>query len=104
MKFVRFETLNGGDLVTNGERMKEKMVIYSATKARRYLHHGCVGYLKYIMERKVDQRQLYIDEVPISRGLYDVFLDDFSGVPPEQQVEFWINIILGTKHITRAPY
>nr|GEZ82747.1 hypothetical protein [Tanacetum cinerariifolium] len=42
--------------------------------------------------------------IPIIRDFLEVFPEDFSGIPPTQQVEFQIILILGVAPVARAPY
>nr|GFA37286.1 putative reverse transcriptase domain-containing protein [Tanacetum cinerariifolium] len=41
---------------------------------------------------------------PIVRDFSDVFLEELSGIPPEREVEFGIELILGTQPISKALY
>nr|GEV66146.1 retrotransposon protein, putative, Ty3-gypsy subclass [Tanacetum cinerariifolium] len=41
---------------------------------------------------------------PIVRDFSDVFLEELPGIPPEREVEFSIELILGTQPISKAPY
>lgn len=34
----------------------------------------------------------------------DVFRDDISDLPPERKVEFAIDLVLGTRHMSIEPY
>lgn len=34
----------------------------------------------------------------------DMFLDELSGLPPDLEVEFTIDLVLGTTPISQAPY
>ena len=34
----------------------------------------------------------------------DVFLDDLSGLPPDREIEFTIELLPGTAPISQAPY
>ena len=42
--------------------------------------------------------------MPIMQDYPDVFSKDLSGVPPERQVEFRIDLVLGATLIAKAPY
>ena len=54
--------------------------------------------------RVVSERPKSVDEVPMVREFPDVFPEDLSGVPPERQVEFGIELVPGAAPITKAPY
>nr|GEV93405.1 reverse transcriptase domain-containing protein [Tanacetum cinerariifolium] len=45
-----------------------------------------------------------VEDVPIVNEFPDGFLEDLSGIPPERQVEFLIDLILGATHIAKTPY
>jgi hypothetical protein len=45
-----------------------------------------------------------IADVLVVCEFLDVFLDDLSGLPPDQDVEFKIELVLGTTPIFRRPY
>ena len=86
-----------------GERSHGGMTLCSATRARHYLQHGCAGYVAYVMDTR-EKGKVIIHDVPIVREYPDVFSEDLSGVPPESQVEFKIDLVPGVAPITKAPY
>lgn len=45
-----------------------------------------------------------LDDIPVVNEFPDVFPDDISGLPPEREVEFAIEIVSGTRLISKAPY
>jgi hypothetical protein len=45
-----------------------------------------------------------IEDIPVIYEFSDVFLDDFPRLPPDREVEFKIELILGTAPISRRPY
>nr|GEY44297.1 putative reverse transcriptase domain-containing protein [Tanacetum cinerariifolium]GEY44298.1 putative reverse transcriptase domain-containing protein [Tanacetum cinerariifolium] len=53
-------------------------------------------------EDKSEEKQL--EDVPTVRDFLEVFLEDFPSLPPTQQVEFQINLVLGVAPVARAPY
>ncbi|GKG30707.1 hypothetical protein Tco_0423195 [Tanacetum coccineum] len=54
------------------------------------------------MEKKSDKKRL--EDIPVVREFSEVFPEDLPGLPPIRQVEFQINLILGTTLVARAPY
>ena len=74
----------------------------SALTAQRMLRKGCHGYLAYVVE--TGKEGTIVDEIPVVREFLDVFLDDIVGLPPEREVEFTIDLILGTEPISIPPY
>ncbi|GJT60205.1 putative reverse transcriptase domain-containing protein [Tanacetum coccineum] len=61
-----------------------------------------VGKTKTLMSTKANEPTL--SDIPIIRDFKDVFPDDLSGLPPQQQVEFHIDLILGATPIAKSPY
>ena len=55
------------------------------------------------MDTRVEGAKV-MGDVPIVREFPDVFPKDFSGVPPERQVEFRINLINNVAPIAKAPH
>ncbi|GJR38276.1 hypothetical protein Tco_1213960, partial [Tanacetum coccineum] len=53
-------------------------------------------------EDKSEEKRL--EDVPIIREFSEVFPDDLPGLPPAQQVEFQIDLVLGAAPVARAPY
>ena len=75
--------------------------IISTMAAQRMLRKGCQGYLAYVVE--IGKEGTLVDEIPIIREFPDVFPDDIAGLPPDREVEFTIDLIPGTEHISIPP-
>ncbi|GKE60793.1 hypothetical protein Tco_1511160, partial [Tanacetum coccineum] len=45
-----------------------------------------------------------LNDIPIVRDFVDVFSDDLSGLPPQRQVEFHIDLILEATPVAKSPY
>ncbi|GKG00041.1 hypothetical protein Tco_0301731 [Tanacetum coccineum] len=54
------------------------------------------------MEKKSDEKRL--EDILVVREYSKVFPEDLPGLPPVHQVEFQIDLILGTVPVARAPY
>ncbi|GJW42595.1 hypothetical protein Tco_0071394 [Tanacetum coccineum] len=61
-----------------------------------------LGGIKTLMSTKVDEPEL--SDIPIVRDFIDVFLEDLSGLPPQRQVEFRIDLIPGATPVAKSPY
>ncbi|GKD84925.1 putative reverse transcriptase domain-containing protein [Tanacetum coccineum] len=57
---------------------------------------------KALMDVNVDEPR--ISDIPVVRGFTDVFPEDFSGLPPQRQVEFRIDLVPGATSIAKSPY
>ena len=45
-----------------------------------------------------------LTQIPVVCGFRDVFLEELSRLPLDREVEFTIELILGTAPISRRPY
>ncbi|GJR56542.1 hypothetical protein Tco_1407063 [Tanacetum coccineum] len=54
------------------------------------------------MENKSDEKRL--EDIPVVIEFPEVFPEDLPGLPPIRQVEFQIDLILGTTPVAQAPY
>ncbi|GJX56326.1 putative reverse transcriptase domain-containing protein [Tanacetum coccineum] len=61
-----------------------------------------VGKTKTLMSTKANEPTL--SDIPIVRDFKDVFLDDLSGLPPQRQIEFRIDLIPRATPIAKLPY
>ncbi|GKB39828.1 putative reverse transcriptase domain-containing protein [Tanacetum coccineum] len=61
-----------------------------------------VGKTKTLMSAKANEPTLR--DIPIARDFEDVFSDDLSGLPPQRQVEFRIDLIPGATPVAKSPY
>ncbi|GJT02241.1 putative reverse transcriptase domain-containing protein [Tanacetum coccineum] len=81
-KVVEIPIKEGGILRVHGEH------IWKAAKA--------------LMNAKVDEPR--IRDTPVVRGFTDVFPEDLSGLPPQRQVEFHIDLVPGSTPVAKSPY
>jgi hypothetical protein len=44
-----------------------------------------------------------IEDIPVVREFQDVFLEELQGMPSDREIEFTIELILGTSPIAQAP-
>ncbi|GKC99703.1 hypothetical protein Tco_1169978 [Tanacetum coccineum] len=57
---------------------------------------------KALMNAKVDEPKL--SDISVVRDFVDVFPKDLSGLPPQRQVEFRIDLVPGATPIAKSPY
>ena len=55
-----------------------------------------------LMSMSVDE--VTVAMVPVVQEFSDVFPDDLPGLPPDWEIEFRIDILLGTALVSKAPY
>ncbi|GKC52255.1 putative reverse transcriptase domain-containing protein, partial [Tanacetum coccineum] len=81
-KVVEIPIKEGGILRVHGERT------WRAAKA--------------LMNAKVDEPR--ISDIPVVRDFTDVFPKDLLGLPPQRQVQFCIDLVLGATLAAKSPY
>lgn len=73
----------------------------SAVKARKILSKGYISFLAYMVSNV--KSSLGIKETWINWKFLDVFPKELAGLPPKQEVEFNIKLVLGITHISKVP-
>nr|GEW93003.1 putative reverse transcriptase domain-containing protein [Tanacetum cinerariifolium] len=93
-----------GDKSNNGH--ESRLNIISCTKTQWYLLKGCPIFFAHVTMKgaKDKSKEKRVEDVPIVQDFFKVFPDDLTGIPPTRQVEFQIDLILGTAPVARAPY
>ena len=76
--------------------------VISMVKAAKLLNDGCVGYWCYVLQG--DKAEPHIQDIRVVCEFEDVFPDELPGLPPQREVDFWIELEPGTRPISRAPY
>ncbi|GJX65496.1 putative reverse transcriptase domain-containing protein [Tanacetum coccineum] len=68
----------------------------------KYLSRGCHAFMAHVSDTSYEKKS--VKDILVVNEFLDVFLEDLSGIPPERQVEFRIDLIPGATHIAKAPY
>ena len=89
-------------VVFYGERRRTPLGLISAISARCLLQKGCKGYLAHVVD--THSSEVRLEDVPVVRDFLDVFSDDLPGLPPEREIDFPIDLVLGTTPISLPPY
>ncbi|GJW13873.1 reverse transcriptase domain-containing protein [Tanacetum coccineum] len=82
----------------------EKVVEIPVEDGRILRVHGerAVGITKALKSAKEDEPKL--NDISVVREFEDVFPKDLSGLPPQRQVEFRIDLVPGATPIAKSPY
>ncbi|GJV42598.1 putative reverse transcriptase domain-containing protein [Tanacetum coccineum] len=82
----------------------EKVVEIPMEDGRILRVHGerAVGITKALKSAKEDEPKL--SDISVVREFEDVFPEDLSGLPPQRQVEFCIDLVPGVTPIAKSPY
>ncbi|XP_070034937.1 uncharacterized protein [Nicotiana tomentosiformis] len=76
--------------------------VISYMKAQWMVGKGCLPYLIFVRDVGVDTP--LIESVSVVRDFPDVFPAELSGMPPNKDMDFGINLVSGTQHICIPPY
>ena len=91
------QTPSGGELIIRGDGQKILPKVCSLAKARRYVHRGDVSYLAYVTDSREEKKRKVVANVPVVSEFSDVFQEDLPSIPPERQMEFRIDLVLGRR-------
>nr|GEU82440.1 hypothetical protein [Tanacetum cinerariifolium] len=61
-----------------------------------------LGSAKALMNAEIDEPKISV--IPVVGDFTDVFLEDLLGLPPQRQVEFRIDLVLGAMSVAKSPY
>ncbi|GKC75443.1 putative reverse transcriptase domain-containing protein [Tanacetum coccineum] len=102
-----FDVIVGTDWLSNQKAVivcHEKIVRIPIEEGKVLCVQGerNVGKTKTLMSTKANE--LTLSDILIVHDFEDVFSDDLSGLPPQRQVEFRIDLILGATPVAKSPY
>ncbi|XP_075101825.1 uncharacterized protein LOC142177253 [Nicotiana tabacum] len=102
VKTVTFSFIGEYPIIIRGEvgTLVGKFISY--LKARKLVSSECLAYLAHMQDMKIGS--LVLESVPTVKEFSDVFLDDLPGIPPDREIEFGIDALLGTQPISIPPY
>lgn len=101
-KEVVFKKQGEAEVIFRGRRKILPTCLIFAVKARRMLSKGCEAFLAHVVEAKPSK--LKPKDVPVVCEYLDAFPEELSRLPLDREVEFIIDLILGTTLISQAPY
>ncbi|XP_070054978.1 uncharacterized protein [Nicotiana tomentosiformis] len=101
-KTVKFSFIGENSIIIRGEVGTFVSKFISYLKARKLVISGCLAYLAHVRDMKVGSPVL--ESVSIVKEFSDVFPDDLPGIPPDREIEFGIDTLLGTQPISIPPY
>ena len=73
-----------------------------ALRAKHLVRKGCQGYLAHVVDTRKDV--LKLDDILVVREFPNVFPEDLSGIAVDREIEFSIDVLLGTSPKSKAPY
>ncbi|XP_070032442.1 uncharacterized protein [Nicotiana tomentosiformis] len=75
-------------------------MVISFLTAHRMVEKGCDAYLAYVRDVSFDT----VESVPVVRDYPDAFLTDLPGMPRNRDIDFGIDLLLGTQSISIPTY
>ena len=85
-----------------GERSNHLSNVISIITARTMVRKGCEAYLAYVIDTKKVEPSL--SDIPIVCDYPDVFSKELPGLPPQKEIEFAIDVVLGATSTSITPY
>ena len=101
-KEIRFEKPGYLEFEFVGDRRVLPTYVISALEAQRLLLKRCESYLAHVVDTSVIEVKL--ENVPVVCEFSDVFPEDLSGLPPDRELEFEIEVLPGLAPISIPPY
>ncbi|XP_071741079.1 uncharacterized protein [Rutidosis leptorrhynchoides] len=99
-KTINIPLENGETLIVQGEMSSSKLNIISCIKTRKYLMKGYQAILAHVKE--VESEEKRIEDVPVVRDFPKVFPKELSGLPPQRQIEFQIDLTPGAAPVAKV--
>ncbi|CAH9089240.1 unnamed protein product [Cuscuta europaea] len=101
-KVLELEDDEGNTIRFEGDRGRSQSCIISVMRARKMIKKGCHAYLAYVVDET--KKEVDINDVRVVCKYPNVFPKDLSGLPPDREIEFVIEVEPGTKPISIPPY
>jgi hypothetical protein len=92
----------GSQITVYGDREINTPRVISMIQAKELLRRGCEAYLVYVVNQK--PKTLELHEVPVVQYFPDVFPEDLTGVPPDREIEFQIDLLPSVQPVAKASY
>ena len=83
-----------------GQKQVKKFL--TMIQAKLLLRQGCEAYLAHVVD--VDKKTPKTEDISVVNEFPVVFPDELTGLPPDREIEFAIDLAPGTEPISKAPY
>ena len=101
-KKVVFRIPSQAEYVFEGDRVVRPPPLVSAMQVKRLLRKASKGFVAYVL--KSEETTLKTEDILVVKEFPNMFSEDLPGLPPKREVEFTIDLVLGTGPISKAPY
>ncbi|KAG8500940.1 hypothetical protein CXB51_002866 [Gossypium anomalum] len=101
-KRMVLRTVNDEEVMIIGEGRDYLSNVVSALRAEKLLRKGYEAYLALVSQAGTEDPT--VETIRIVREFRDVFPEELPGLPPNREVEFGIDLLLGTAPVSIAPF
>ncbi|XP_071689328.1 uncharacterized protein [Rutidosis leptorrhynchoides] len=101
-KIIHFPLADGTRAVARGDRGGFNYPLILMMKPKKSLAKGCDSFLAYVINVKKEKKS--VNDIPIVSEFPEVFPDELPGLPPVREVEYKIELLLGSTPVAKAPY
>ena len=102
MKRVNLRTPDEDEVTFIGERSNHLSNVISAATTRTMVRKGCEAYLAYVIDTV--KARPSVSDIPTASDFPDVFPEELSGLPPQREIEFAIDVVPGATPASITPY
>ncbi|KAL8088548.1 hypothetical protein AgCh_038363 [Apium graveolens] len=96
------DTIQDTDVVTSIKGQNQAKKFLMMIQAKKLLRQGCEHFVAYVID--TSQEPAKLEDIPVVNEFLDVFPDELQGLPPDREIEFVIDLALGTEPVSKAPY
>ena len=93
MKRNTLRTPNEDEVTFIDKRSNHLSNVISAATARKMVRKGSEAYLAYVIDTR--KARSSVSDIPTVSDFSDVFPEEFPGLPPQKEIEFAIDVVLG---------
>ena len=76
----------------------------SAMQLKNCLTKGCKIYAMHATDLLLNEYQTHIKDYPVLSAFMEVFPEEIPGLPPKQEIDFFIEIVPGSAPVSKIPY
>ncbi|KAI3773910.1 hypothetical protein L1987_48449 [Smallanthus sonchifolius] len=101
-KRIHLKAPSGSPITVYGDWNCTMPNIISMIKAKSYMRRGCEAYLEYVIDGRMKTNEL--KNIPVVCNFSEVFPENLPELPPDREIEFQIDLLLGAEPVAKAPY
>ncbi|KAE8719568.1 hypothetical protein F3Y22_tig00109945pilonHSYRG00259 [Hibiscus syriacus] len=81
---------HGSEIIVIGEKAKAPSNVISAMTSKKMMSEGCTTFLANLIDTHISE--VKFDDIPIVQEFLKVFREELSGLPPDRELEFKIDV------------